>query len=298
LSDHDDVFILPSDHVTVTQMNHIIEVQHMKHRNTKANLLKLDKHHYVDLSTGEKKEFQHIENRQQSYNSLRQTFKKLRYLLNNNFTGKPNELHITLTYAENMTDPKRLYKDFDKFKKRFKRYYKESTFDYVCVVEPQERGAWHCHLLCRFNNIDKIYLKNEDVRKLWGNGFVKIQSLNGVDNIGAYLTAYLTDIELTDDMQLDTAMQVTKEERKVVEKEVNGQKKKFIKGGRLHMYPAGMNLFRRSRGCEYPERENMRYESIKKIVGSAKPHYQKSIKVECDDFENEISYLHYNMKRD
>ncbi|MEK3997382.1 hypothetical protein MKY29_21985, partial [Psychrobacillus sp. FSL K6-2365] len=110
--------------VKVTKMNHVIEVQHMEKMNRTNHIKKMDKDRYVDLSTGEIKEFQHSMTRQDNYNSLRQTFKKIRYLINNNFVGSRNELHITLTYAENMTDPKQLYKDFKNFVERLRTKYK------------------------------------------------------------------------------------------------------------------------------------------------------------------------------
>jgi hypothetical protein len=136
----DEVALKPSDYVRVTVMNHIIEIQHMEKRNSQQHIKKLDKDTYVDLRTGEKKEFIHSENRQENNNSLRQTFKKLRYLINNNFVGNSNELHITLTYAENVTDPKQLYQDFKNFMKRLKYEYKNnSSLDYISVIEPQER---------------------------------------------------------------------------------------------------------------------------------------------------------------
>ena len=290
------VIIPDGDLVTVTKMNHIVEVQHMQKMNRKAHVKKLDKDRYVYLGSGEIKEFNHIENRSQSFNSLRQTFKKLRYLINNNFTGAGNELHVILTYAENMTDTKRLYKDYEKFIKRLRYKYKDiSSIDYISVVEPQGRGAWHCHVLLRFNEIDKVYIENSELAELWGHGFVTIRSLKDVDNIGAYLSAYLTDVELTEDniisfVDVDT-------DYVIVVKEVNGQEKNIVKGGRLHLYPSGMNLFRKSKGIVYPERQRMKYKEIKKIVGSAEPTYQKSITVENDDFTNTINYEQYNLKR-
>jgi len=288
------VIIPDDDLVTVTKMNHIVEVQHMQKMNRKAHIKKLDKDRYIDLGSGEIKEFDHIENRSQSFNSLRQTFKKLRYLINNNFTGAGNELHVILTYAENMTDIKRLYKDFEKFMKRLRYKYKDiSSIDYISVVEPQERGAWHCHLLLRFNEIDKVYIENSEMAELWGHGFVTIRSLKDVDNIGAYLSAYLTDVELIE----DNIISFVGTDYEIVLKKVNGQEKKIVKGGRLHMYPSGMNLFRKSKGIVYPERQRMKYKEIKKIVGSAKPTYQKSITVENDDFTNTINYEQYNLKR-
>ena len=289
-----EVFIKDSSYVKVTKMNHLVEVQHMEKMNRKAHIKKLDADRYLDIGTGEIKEFKRSENRQQSFNSLRQTFKKLRYLINNNFTGKGNELHITLTYKANMTDTKRLYEDFKNFMKRLKyRYKKETTVDYLTVVEPQGRGAWHMHLLIRFNDLDKVYIKNSDLRALWGQGFVKIKSLKDVDNIGAYLSAYLADMELTEDNLMSAARMGQEIEIKVVE----GQEKRFVKGGRLHMYPPGMNLYRKSKGILEPERIEMPFNQVKKIVGSAEPHYSKKITIEDGDFQNTIQYLQYNTKR-
>lgn len=286
------VKIHPESIVKVTEMNHIVEVQHMQKMNRKANIKKIDADTYLDIATGEIKQFERSENRQQNYNSLRQTFKKLRYLINNNFAGEGNELHITLTYKENMTDTKTLYTDFNKFMKRLKYKYKnDSSVDYLTVVEPQGRGAWHCHVLIRFNDLDTVFIKNSELGQLWGLGFVTIKSLKDVDNIGAYLSAYLADVELTEEnvgqaFTMDGTVQI---------KEVEG--KKYIKGGRLHMYPPGMNLYRKSKGIVEPERKEMAFKNVKKIVGAATPHYEKAITIQDGDFSNTISYLQYNKKR-
>jgi len=292
------VSIPPNSVVKVTKMNHIVEVQHMEKMNHKANIKKLDKDRYVDIATGEIREFEHSVTRKDNYNSLRQTFKKLRYLINNNFTGQGNELHVTLTYKANMRDSKQLYTDFQNFFDRLRyKYKKETTIDYLTVVEPQERGAWHCHVLMRFNDLDTIFIKNSELRQIWGSGWVTIKSLKTVDNIGAYLSAYLSDVELTDNMDSNSVNVVLTEEREVVTKVVEGKEKKFIKGGRLHMYPPGMNLYRKSKGIIEPEKQEMKFKDIKKVVGSAKPHYQKAYHIQNDDFENTISFIQYNTKR-
>ena len=269
--------------------------------NTTCNIKKLDKDRFVELSTGEIREFEHSTNRQDNYNSLRQTFKKLRYLINNNFIGSANEKHITLTYKENMMDTKRLYSDFDKFMKRLRYEFKDkSTIDYISVVEPQERGAWHCHVLVRFNDVSKIFVSNNKIRELWTHGkIVSTKSLTDVDNIGAYLSAYLTDIELKEGLDSKTILNAVEEKREIVTKNVEGTEKKFIKGGRLHMYPPGMNLFRKSKGMIYPERIDTTYKKAKKIVGSAQPHFKKSYNLEDieKDYTNTLIYEQYNTKR-
>ena len=283
------VYIKDSDVVKVTKMNHIIEVQHMEKVNRKANIKKLDSDTYVDISTGEIKEFQHSTNRQENQNSLRQTFKKLRYLINNNFTGKGNELHIILTYKRNETDTTALYNDFKRFMTRLKRKHNDTTIDYISVVEPQERGAWHCHVLMRFNELEKVFIKNKDLKELWGQGFVTIKSLKDVDNIGAYLSAYLADVEVKNELEgLGKEVQI---------KLVEGKEKRFVKGGRLHMYPPGMNLYRKSKGIIEPTRVEMTFGKVKKEVGGATPHFQKSITIQDGEFENTIQYVQYNTKR-
>jgi hypothetical protein len=286
--------ISPDSIVTVTEMNHLTEIQYMEKMNTRANIKKLNSDEYVHLDTGEIKKFQKTENRSQSYNSLRQTFKKIRYLINNNFTGEKNELFLTLTYAENMTDPKKLYDDVRKFIMRLKyRFKDETTIDYINVVEPQQRGAWHCHVLLRFNDLKNIFVPNQEMAALWGHGFVTIKSMKNVDNIGAYLSAYLADLELTD----KTLLTAVEEGREVVTKIIEGKEKKFIKGGRLHLYPTGMNLYRKSKGVVFPERKRMKYSEAIKKVGSTEPHFFADITINNDDFENVICYEQYNTKR-
>ncbi|MFZ0445053.1 MAG: hypothetical protein WAM95_10590 [Bacillus sp. (in: firmicutes)] len=289
---NDEVSIPDGYLVKVKQMNHVVEIRHSSKANFSQHIKKLDKDRYVEVATGEIKEFTHIENRGQSYNSLRQTFNKVRDLTNNNFVGHANELHVTITYAENMTDTKQLYTDFDKFIKRLRYNFKKvTTIDYLTVIEPQARGAWHAHVLLRFNKLDAIYIDNADLAQMWGLGFVTIKSLKDVDNIGAYLSAYLTDVELIE----DNVGQAFKSDGTLQIKEVEG--KKYIKGGRLHMYPPGMNLYRKSKGIEFPEVQEMSFARAKKIVQDATPNYQKSVTLEDDRHTIQHQYLQYNTKR-
>ena len=102
-----------------------------------------------------------------------------------------------------------------------------------------------------------------------------------------------TDIELTK----GNIAKFSGTDYEIVTRQVDGQEKKFVKGGRLHMYPPGVNLYRKSAGIRFPERERMRYGDIKKIVRSAKPHYEKTYSIENEDFDNIIHYEQYNLKR-
>lgn len=289
----EDFEIADSSYVTVTKMNHIVEVQHMTKKNSQCHIQKLSKNTYVDKRDGEIKEFQLNENRSENLNSLRQTFKKLRYLINNNFFGSQNELFITLTYAQQTNDHIKVGKDYDNFLKRLKRKYKPiSNVEALKVLEPHASGNYHMHVLLKFIDLDSVFIKNSELADIWKNGFVSVQSLAGVDNIGAYLSAYMSDLEVPSNYD-------TKADN-VEEKEVNGQKKKFIKGGRLVFYPSGVNLYTKTKGIVYPEREQMTYKKLKKnVVRSAKPNYKKTIEINDKEknFSNTITYEQYNLKR-
>lgn len=188
------------------------------------------------MKTGEVIRCEKSETRKDNIISLKRTVTKLRDLINCNFIGADNELFITLTYKENMKDYKKLYKDFDVFYKKLKYRFKDTEFCYISAIEPQKRGAWHVHLLLKALNKDYLYIENSLIAKLWGNGFTKTKRIDEVDNVGAYLCSYLTD--LLDD---------------------EGGKKK---GARLHMYPAGINIYRCSRNCKRPEEERVEYKEL------------------------------------
>ena len=294
---------IPSEKIVkLTDMGNIKEIMYLEKRCSKPfGIKKINADQYVLLKTGEIKEYNKIENRSQDKESLRKTFKHIRELINTNFIGSNNELCFTITYKENMTDPKVLYKDFDRFMKKLK--YKYKSVDYINVVEPQGRGAWHCHILLRFNDYKKIYIPNKEISKMWGHGFVSVKAIKkDIDNLGAYLSAYLGDVEINDDNireLLHDGVVKPGQALNIKEVEVEGVKKKFIKGGRLHYYPPKMNIYRCSRGIKKPAVSHISYEKAKKIVGAATPTYSTRTVIQNDNGEqlNSIIYEQYNLKR-
>ena len=295
-----DVSILNNEIVTLTKCNHIAEIQYLSKNNKKATIKKLNKFEYVELATGEVKKFSMSETRADNVNSLKKTFKKLRYLINNNFVGATNEFFVTLTFAPdssgwrpNVSDTDYLGKTIKAFLRRLKRKY--GLIEFVRVLEPHADGHAHFHVLLRFDDFDKVYIANKDLNELWGHGFVKINSLKDVDNIGAYVSAYFTDIELDDKSFIDECAIDSKSHKiDVVEK----GNKKFIKGGRLKYYPTGVQIFNKSKGLKYPNRERMTYFEAKEKAGAVGlPTYSKSYSIEIDNFELLVKYEYYNSKR-
>ena len=118
----------------------------MERWNRTARIRKIDSEHYMVISSGEVKKYEHWENRADGKNSLLKSVNKLRWLINANCTESENLLWITLTYAENMTDVKRLYRDWDKFWKRLKYHFKSESIDipeYIDVNGDRRKQQGH-----------------------------------------------------------------------------------------------------------------------------------------------------------
>lgn len=287
--------IPPQSLVSVKQMAHIYELCYSQYRNTKISIRMLDKNNYVLLSTGEVKQCSHIKNRSENKLQVSQSLKRLRDYINTNVVNVNHCKWITLTYKENMTDTKRLYLDFKNFIKRFK--YKYGPFEYIVAMEPQGRGAWHCHCIIIFNK-KCPFIPNSIIENLWGNGFTKTNKLSNIDNVGAYLTAYLGDMELSSCIEnnIDFNFSDIKEVSIIGDKKLKTPKK-FVKGGRLNMYPPKFNIYRISRGIKKPVKSYYSYNLIKEKAGLLKPTFSKAYSLTDNDFKTKIIYEYYNIKR-
>lgn len=288
--------ILDNEKVRVKECGNITEIMYQEHRSNGGCTCKVDKDHYIDTRTGEMKEFQHTDNRSQDIANVRKSMQKGRDMINANVINTEFCCWCTLTYKENMQDEKKLYNDFKNFIKRLKQKY--GKFEYITCAEPQGRGAWHMHLLLIFDH-KAPYIPNKDLANAWKQGFVKINVLTDVDNVGAYLSAYLCDVETeqAEKLNIDKSNYIEKE-TEIVDR-IDGQKKtkKFIKGARLSMYPSGFHIFRFSKGCVEPKVSLMRYDTAKKEkVGCAEPTFTQCVEIIDieNDFQNTLKYEYYN----
>lgn len=183
---------------------------------------------YVNLETGEIHNMDTSSStRLDNLKSTKQTMKKLRRLVAHNFTGGINQLWITLTYRDHITEPAIVYMDFKAFIRRIRNQF--GKVDYITVIEPQASGRWHLHVLLK--NDSELTIPNNDLAKMWGQGFTKTKRLRIADRVGNYLIAYLSNLQIGDE---------------------DSQNKSIVKGARLYMYPKGIRIYRTSRGIEKP----------------------------------------------
>jgi hypothetical protein len=216
---------------------------------------KISKEEYINLATGEVKDFQHNEKRIDNKVSLLQTFRNLRAMINANVTSSEDVLFCTLTYKNQsctncdfqpMNNREKAYLDFNNFSHKLYRYFSNNGIKkprIISVIEPQETGAWHFHFICFWDKGQRKFIPNSVIEKLWGQGFTKIEKTKGVDNLGSYLSAYLTDL---------------KQEGHMAEKRA-----------RLPYYPIGIKLWRCSRNCLRPYSFWSSEEVIKKDLKGA-----------------------------
>lgn len=292
--------------VKVTEMGNIIEVQYMSRRNTKQTVRMLEGgEQYVVCSSGEIKDVVHHETRKDNKKGLYKTFANMRAVINTNVTDVSKVRWCTLTYAENMTDTNRLYTDFEKFHKRFQYYCKQQGYskpEYIVMMEPQGRGAWHAHLLYIWQDMKAPYIANDVFAKLWGHGFVRIKKLDNVDNVGAYLTAYLGDMELSE-VDWHKWNEITRGAtvKQVEMIDENGEKvtKPVLKGARLNLYPANFNMLRCSRGIKRPTEEMLSQEMANKKVLGATKTFETAVRLTDVDneFDSVIIKTQYNRVR-
>lgn len=279
--------------VRLKHMGNVIEVMHSDKRSFGGSITKLNKNEYMDNRTGEVKEIKHNETRADDVISVAKSLSRLRDYLNTNVTVPENCRWLTLTYAENMQDATKLKNDFKHFNKRCRDCY--GQYEYIAAAEPQGRGAWHLHVVIIFPH-HAPYMPNKDVAACWKQGFVTVRKLDNIDNVGAYLTAYLGDMELGEYKALYPAAPLGE----IKEVATEGGNKRIVKGARLSMYPPGFHLYRCSKGIKAPKVSYMVYSDAKQqVLAGLKPTYRCSTTISDvnNGFENTITREYYNRKR-
>jgi hypothetical protein len=257
---------------------------------------KLTKNTYLNVATGEVLESQHISNRSDNLASIRKSMIRLCDLLNTNVTNPTYCRWITLTYSTNMTDPEKLTRDFTNFMKKLRR--RCGPCEYIMIAEPQGRGAWHAHAVLIFP-CKAPFISNSSLTTIWGQGFVNVRSLQNINNIGRYVTAYLSDIELCEATELDDVIKTST--IKDVKITLDGEQKigkRIIKGGRLHLYPPQFNLYRRSKGIIDPIIEKLTASEAEKRVSNAPLIYESTVEIsnEAHSFHGVLNRRQYNNK--
>jgi hypothetical protein len=295
------------DLVRFKEMGNVTEIMWQSKRSSGCNIRKIDKDHYVEIKNGEYLEYEHIENRSQDLRGVAKSLEIGRDILNTNIDDVSKCRWVTLTYRQRkneseekipMKDSKKLYSDFVNFNKRLRENI--GSYEYITAAEPQGSGSWHLHVVMIFNG-KAPYISNKDMSEAWKQGWVTVKRLDDVDNVGAYLTAYLGDMELNEYKQTNSQGDTRHEIKEVEYQDENGEKqiKKYVKGARLKFYPPQFHIFRWSKGIKKPIITLMIEKHAEKKVSADTLTFEKTITLSDSEknFESTLNYRYYNSKR-
>jgi len=114
----------------------------------------------------------------------------IRRMATRNFTN--DDKFLTLTFNSkcefDIKDPKVTNVAYKKFIKRLRYIYPD--IQYLAVIEFQDkykRGTVHYHALIS----GLPYVPKSQLQAIWGHGFVQINEITHVDNLGAYVIKYM-----------------------------------------------------------------------------------------------------------
>ena len=107
--------------------------------------------------------------------------------------GRPYKpVFLTMTFADNVTDLKYANHEFKLFVLRLGHKVggrlNRNCLKYLAVPEFQQRGAVHFHVI--FFNLP--FISANAIRECWRHGHIKINAIDHVDNVGAYISKYMT----------------------------------------------------------------------------------------------------------
>lgn len=256
--------------------NHIIEiVVSEKKRRRGCAIRKINKDYYLVESTGEIKKFKEKSSKETQVKKVNMNgkFSELKRLINRNFLGNNNELHVVLTYQKGMFDRDKASDDFKVFWKYVKFTY--PTLAYIVIYEPTSRGSWHMHILIKDNANKYLFISRVELERLWKKGYVYVGRIKENDDIGAYFVALISG--------------------------TNNETQGKGKADRLKYYKKGYRLYSRSaKGIITPTPLNVPYLVALEIVKGLEPCFEKNYGIfsaEDDRELNVIYHKHYNLKR-
>lgn len=126
---------------------------------------------------------------------------------------------LTLTFNKHITELEQANYEFKKFRQRLE-YELKLKLKYVAVVEFQKNGRIHYHVI--FFNLP--YVEANYLASIWKNGFIKINAIDHVDNVGAYVTKYMTKDNDDERLKGKKSYFTSRGLKKPIEKYLNDEK--------------------------------------------------------------------------
>ena len=150
-------------------------IETLNTQNNFINIKRLDKDRYYNKIENKVKLYNKSDVR--SISGIRHSMKKVSDYIRNNFNGGKNEIFVTLTYSDSMSDMEQLKKDYDYFWKQLTKQMPD--LEYLYVVEMQEeRNSLHIHALIKDTIHSELHIPIEELNRLWNKGYVWVTRIN------------------------------------------------------------------------------------------------------------------------
>ncbi len=177
-------YISADDIVYRTDLGNSSKIVSMSNQNTSGSCIKkLSKYEYINTDTGEIKKYNL--NNSVSIKDIKRKVKKYEELVLYNFNGGRNELFITLTCKDKITDLQVIKNRYKEFLVRLKKDYKD--IECIALFETTANSYWHIHLFLKYVDTSKVLTIPHDELKnyYWGYGAVHIiRNFNTFKSLG------------------------------------------------------------------------------------------------------------------
>lgn len=238
-----------------------------------SKVRRYSKEEYIDTETGEVLKYNRSTDKADNTDAIKQSVKRIRRLILNNFT-EFESVYVTLTYDYLMRDFNGAINDFNRFLNKLKYHFGSKRFEYLRIIEPQETGSWHFHLLLKSSeNGEYIRLSKDDITNLWGHGSVKLSQIYDVEGLAVYLGTFCKSSDS------------------------GGRKSKMqLKSSRWKYYPVGARIYSKSNGIVYPQSEvTTKGEATKRLENSELLSVKSVIVSDADSGKivNRVTYETY-----
>ncbi len=167
-----------------TDLGNSSKIVYLSHQNTTGNcIIKKSKYEYVNTETGEVGYYNL--DKPTNIKDVKRKVRKYEEIVMYNFIGGKNELFITLTCRDKVTDIQVIKDRYKEFLVRLKKDYKD--LECIALFETTANSYWHIHLFLKYVDTSKVLtIPHQDLlNKYWTYGAVHIiRNFNTFKNLG------------------------------------------------------------------------------------------------------------------
>lgn len=167
-----------------TDLGNSSKIVSMSNNSTSGSCIKkISKYEYIDTRTGERKYYDL--DKLTDIKDVKRKVRKYEEIVMYNFQGGKNELFITLTCRDKITDLKVIKDRYKEFLKNIQTDYK--GLECIALFETTSNSYWHIHLFLKYVDTSKVLtIPHQDLlNKYWTYGAVHIiRNFNTFKNLG------------------------------------------------------------------------------------------------------------------